>query len=549
MPVTIQRTAWIDDDGTGQTGTPINNAEKQLLYNQIDAALAQLVQASGGVITGAVTYTGPVTLQGSTNFAGPIVSGMYFSPDASFDIGAPGSARPRDLFVSRNAVVGGVLSMGGDVIFNDNLYDIGKAGATRPRDLFTSRDVTAGRDITVVRNLNMTDRLGAILMGGVLFAHNWYDLACDSNTNCFFGQNAGNQTMNPGGGSAALATKVVGIGAECLHANTTGGDNTGLGAWALRLNTIGNHLVAVGTHALKVNTSGSQNTAVGVNCMFDTTTGNDNTGIGYTACQHITSGNSNVGCGENACGNITTGNGNTALGTNALFTAAAQTGNIAIGCNAGYYETGSNKLYIDNNPRANEADARAKSLIYGVMDAVVGNQQLTFNAGTVKVQGSVYPYTTAAFNLGSAGLAWSAIYCTALVTSGAFPLSLPGVGAGAGTVLVCDASGNVLKQSSSRRYKERIEPARVDRETLARVLAVQPCWWDYSGHETGGFGFIAEDLADAGLLANRYGRSPLVNIASETGEPESIRDGALLAIHQLALNDLMARVAQLETRA
>lgn len=39
MPIT--RTPWIDDDGTGTTGTIINNAEKQLLYNQIDAAIAK----------------------------------------------------------------------------------------------------------------------------------------------------------------------------------------------------------------------------------------------------------------------------------------------------------------------------------------------------------------------------------------------------------------------------------------------------------------------------------------------------------------------------
>jgi hypothetical protein len=35
----ITRTSWIDDDGTGTTGTIINNAEKQTLYNQIDAAI------------------------------------------------------------------------------------------------------------------------------------------------------------------------------------------------------------------------------------------------------------------------------------------------------------------------------------------------------------------------------------------------------------------------------------------------------------------------------------------------------------------------------
>jgi hypothetical protein len=38
--VTIPRTAWIDDDGTGTTGTVLNNAVKTELYNQIDTALA-----------------------------------------------------------------------------------------------------------------------------------------------------------------------------------------------------------------------------------------------------------------------------------------------------------------------------------------------------------------------------------------------------------------------------------------------------------------------------------------------------------------------------
>jgi hypothetical protein len=60
MPVTITRTAWIDDDGSGTTGTVINNAEKTLLYNQIDQGFALLdVEAGGDLnITGTVTATG-----------------------------------------------------------------------------------------------------------------------------------------------------------------------------------------------------------------------------------------------------------------------------------------------------------------------------------------------------------------------------------------------------------------------------------------------------------------------------------------------------------
>ncbi len=49
MPV-ITRTAWTDDDGSGTTGTVINNAVKTELYNQIDALIAQFL-STGGVLT------------------------------------------------------------------------------------------------------------------------------------------------------------------------------------------------------------------------------------------------------------------------------------------------------------------------------------------------------------------------------------------------------------------------------------------------------------------------------------------------------------------
>jgi hypothetical protein len=61
MSVTITRTAWIDDDGTGTTGTVLNNAIKTDLYNQIDGALALLAQLTGGnSFTGTQSITGNV---------------------------------------------------------------------------------------------------------------------------------------------------------------------------------------------------------------------------------------------------------------------------------------------------------------------------------------------------------------------------------------------------------------------------------------------------------------------------------------------------------
>ncbi len=67
MAVTITRTAWIDDDGTGTSGSVINNAEKTTIYNQIDAALAQVLPLAGGTITGNLGVQGIFSASGFGN--------------------------------------------------------------------------------------------------------------------------------------------------------------------------------------------------------------------------------------------------------------------------------------------------------------------------------------------------------------------------------------------------------------------------------------------------------------------------------------------------
>jgi hypothetical protein len=75
MPIT--RTPWTDDDGTGTTGTIVNNAEKTLLYNQIDTFVDPIYAAwtpytptwantSGAVAIGNGTLAGRYILIGKT---------------------------------------------------------------------------------------------------------------------------------------------------------------------------------------------------------------------------------------------------------------------------------------------------------------------------------------------------------------------------------------------------------------------------------------------------------------------------------------------------
>ncbi len=65
MAVTITRSVWIDDDGTGQTGTVINQALHTTLYNEIDTALAKVAQLTGGN-----AFTGNQTIAGLVNVTG-----------------------------------------------------------------------------------------------------------------------------------------------------------------------------------------------------------------------------------------------------------------------------------------------------------------------------------------------------------------------------------------------------------------------------------------------------------------------------------------------
>ena len=82
--------------------------------------------------------------------------------------------------------------------------------------------------------------------------------------------------------------------------------------------------------------------------------------------------------GLGAGGGITNGGTNTIVGRSA---AGAQniSGCVIVGYCAGYYETGNNKLFIDNAIRASEADGRIKSLVYGEFAATSAAQQLTVN--------------------------------------------------------------------------------------------------------------------------------------------------------------------------
>lgn len=160
-----------------------------VLGGTIDNATLGATTASSARVTtlnasGATTLDGTVALGNASGdlitVPGTVNSNLLFT-DATYDIGASGATRPRDLFLSRNLTVGGTLTLAGGVnlngnvtvgdssadtltinstitsnlIFTDNTYDIGASGATRPRNLFLAGNITAGGNQTLTGALTV----------------------------------------------------------------------------------------------------------------------------------------------------------------------------------------------------------------------------------------------------------------------------------------------------------------------------------------------------------------------------------------------------------
>src|SRR5690606_30175316 len=103
--------------------------------------------------------------------------------------------------------------------------------------------------------------------------------------------------------------------------------------------------------------------------LRNNSTGYDNIAFGTQSLYSNTAGDANVSIGTNSLYFNTVGINNTAIGTESGLNSNGDA-NIFLGYGAGYYETGSNRLYIENS----DADAN-EALIYDKCDT----NKLRFN--------------------------------------------------------------------------------------------------------------------------------------------------------------------------
>ncbi|PIQ82618.1 MAG: hypothetical protein COV76_02775 [Candidatus Omnitrophica bacterium CG11_big_fil_rev_8_21_14_0_20_64_10] len=147
----------------------------------------------------------------------------------------------------------------------------------------------------------------------------------------------------------------VAAGYQALLANLISDNNTAVGFTALTGNT-GSGNTAAGFEVMLLNQDGNSNTAFGMGALDSNTTGSGNTVFGKLAFEQSAARDSTTAIGKEALGR-NDGAENTAVGYRAGFSAAGG-GHLLLGALAGLYETGSNRLYIDNS-------GVASPLIYG----------------------------------------------------------------------------------------------------------------------------------------------------------------------------------------
>ncbi len=308
-------------------------------------------------------------------------------------------------------------------------------------------------------------------------------------------------------GAAALrnnttASGNTAIGADALRENTTGPNNTAIGADAMRENTTGHTNTAVGVSALQSNTEGFQNTAIGNTALFSNVTGGDNTAIGGETLYSNTIGISNTAIGFNSLYGNTIGDSNTAIGRSALSVNTTGSNNSAVGEGAlgdndsGEFNVAIGRLSLQHNETGDSNTAIGESAGRNI----TGSGNVCIGAGVNGFAGE--SNITRIRNVYESPTTDRAVYVT--------------------------ADGRIGTLSSSRRYKEEIEPMN---QASERLFALKPVTFRYKkGIDPArllSFGLIAEEVAEI---------SPELITRDKEGKPETVR---YEAVNAMLLNEFL----------
>jgi hypothetical protein len=275
-------------------------------------------------------------------------------------------------------------------------------------------------------------------------------------------------STNTAFGTGALFSLTTGeddtaMGFDCMYNNTTGFANTAVGREALGHGANSSNSTAVGVLALSDNNADA-NTAIGAGALQENTSGTNNAATGNIALFNNTSGSNNTADGAAALNSNTEGDANTGVGY-ALISNTTGRNNIAVGYLAGFY------------------------LTTGDYNIDIGNQGVPDEASTIRIGDS---NQTATYIAGISGQT-----------------------ASGGAAVYVNSDGKLGTSTSSKRFKEDIQP--MDKASEA-ILALRPVSFRYKKEidpkAIPQFGLIAEEVEKV---------NPDLVVRDKEGKPYTVR--------------------------
>jgi len=409
----------------------------------------------------------------------------------------------------------------------------------------------------------------------------------------------GNTIMGSGIGPGAIVAPfagntMIGNGIGSTSVNFTGDYNVFVGDGIAQDLNGGVSNVAMGRLAASVLSSGTNNVCMGDTSAQSLTTGSFNVVAGSLAADGLVSGSNNVCLGEQAgsfigaasddciymgyrsggdgsdniaignqaLGQTTTGQ-HVAIGTQSFFGATVALGNVGLGYEAGKYTTGGSNVclgfqaglgvngvtaYSDTVCLGNET---ATGFRFGNNGIFIGSGAGSGNTGLATDFASdcilIGKDTDSNDNsnvvvLGNGGAATAANQL--MVNSTITDIVMAGIltaAVGAGTNLVISAGGQIIRDVSSRRYKDNITDIELD---TSLVLDLRPVSFNYISEETRTFGLIAEEVAE--LLPEAVNHNVYNQVESVNYRMLTVPLIAEVKKNRNEISELKARLLRLE---
>jgi hypothetical protein len=254
----------------------------------------------------------------------------------------------------------------------------------------------------------------------------------------------------------------------------------------------------------------ANNTVFGDSALMKSLTANS-VAFGFGVLSSNTTGYINSAFGTYALHANQTGGSNTAIGNHALVSNVSGSSNLALGDSAGEsLISGNNNIVIGN--------AAGENVVAGTNNIAIGTSGQSDESGVIRIGDPTNNAVTA-------------------TTGGTYIAGIAGTNV-SGAAVVVSANGQLGVVSSSRRYKQFIEPMG---DASDRLLRLRPVAFRYRQANTDGkrpiqYGLIAEEVAEV---------FPELVVYNKDGQPETV---AYQVLGPLLLNELQKERAHVATQ-